>query len=91
MKFKIKQKLKFKDSTLILFDFGNRYNITSSNLLAFDKNGFMLWSAECPLVGHYSEFEINENSNTIEANQDGVMFYEIGYEDGKIKSKKMRK
>ncbi len=91
MNFKIKQKKSFGNITLVLFDMNDRFSVNTSNLFAFDKNGYLLWSAECPPTGHFSEFQIEEDSNTVEANQSSVLFYTISLEDGRIKSTELRK
>lgn len=91
IKYKVIKQVAFKDFLFVLFDLGDKYMNNASNLLAFDKDGYLRWTAEPPPNGSYSDFQIDEDASEIEADQHAVMFYTIGMADGKIKASNMRK
>ena len=89
--YKIKKQVRFQDLVFVLFEPVGNISTNVSNLLAFDTKGCLCWVAEAPPAGNYSDFQIDEDINEIEANQGAATFYTIGMKDGKIRSVEMRK
>lgn len=89
---KIKNKIGYKQITIVLYDYKTNDPIFSeSNIEAFDLNNNLLWIAENCFAGRYYAMQIDESNDTLEANDGGGMFYDIEIKKGKIIRSQLRK